>query len=160
MQAHTRRKLSRRVDLHDLEALRAYVGAGAHMTKNLLMSRQEYLHQFDDAVTVRFEQFSILMRALGVRDGMLVGETPVSGPADPQAASGASTVVSLPARPGQPAELVAFDGQAYLRDHPDVAAATGCGLPHYLYYGFEEGRSLRRGERPEHASLADARRHA
>ncbi len=147
VQAHTRRKLSRRVDLHDLAALRSYTGPGAHMTKDLLMSRQQYLQQFDDAVTLRFAQFATLLRALGVRDGMLVGEAA----ARPQPLTTSSTLVRLPARAGRSAEQVAFDGRGYLADHPDVAAATGCGLPHYLYYGFREDRRLRRGEPAQQA---------
>ena len=151
VQAHTRRKLGRRVDLHDLAALRRYAGPGAHMTKDLLMSRQQYLHQFDEAVTLRFGQFATLLRALGVRDGMLVGEAATAASTQPPATS---TVVRLPPRPSlqtEQAEQVAFDGRGYLADHPDVAAATGCGLPHYLFYGFEEGRHLRRGEPVERA---------
>ncbi len=154
VQAHTRRKLSRRVDLHDLAALRCYDGPGAHMVKDLLMSRQQYLHQFDDAVTLRFGQFATLMRALGAREAMLVGEPGTARDAtlEPGAAHpAASALLRLPTRPDRPAEQVAFDGPGYLADHPDVAAATGCGLPHYLYYGFEEGRRLRRGEPVERA---------
>ncbi len=149
VQAHTRRKLGRRVDLHDLAALRRYDGPGAHMTKDLLMSRQQYLQQFDDAVTLRFGQFATLLRALGVRDGMLVGETAAA--TTPAERPATSTVVRLPARDGHAAETVAFDGRGYLADHRDVAAATGCGLPHYLFYGFEEGRRLRRGAPAQHA---------
>ncbi len=149
VQAHTRRKLGRRVDLNDLAALRSYAGPGAHMTKDLLMSREQYLHQFDDTVTLRFARFATLLRALGARDGMLVGEAPSAEPAMPEQTT--STLVRLPPRPGLPAEQVAFDGRGYLADHPDVAAATGCGLPHYLYYGFREERRLRRGEPVQHA---------
>ena len=141
VQAHTRRKLGRRVDLNDLAALRAYRGAGAHMVKDLLMSRDEYAHQFDQSVTLQFEQFPILLRALGVRDAMLVGEDAASGAGH----SGAITL-RLPPAAGRPTEFVAFDGRGYLDDHLDVAASTRCGLPHYLYFGHQEGRGLRRSE--------------
>ena len=140
VQAHTRRKLGRRVDLNDLAALRAYSGAGAHMVKDLLMSRDEYAHQFDHAVTLQFEEFPILLRALGVREAMLVGDAASGG-----APSGTITL-RLPPTVGRLAELVAFDGSGYLDDHLDVAASTRCGLPHYLYFGHAEGRGLRRGE--------------
>lgn len=141
VQAHTRRKLGRRVDLNDLSALRSYSGAGCHMIKDLLMSRDEYVHQFDQAVTLHFEQLPVLLRALGVRDAMLVGEAATAG-AEP---SGTITL-RLPATESHAAEFVVFDGRAYLDDYLDVAASTRCGLPHYLYFGHEEGRGLRRSE--------------
>jgi hypothetical protein len=55
------------------------------------------------------------------------------------------TALRLPRRGEQPAEYLPFDGVGYLHDHPDVAA-TGLGLPHYLYYGHAEGRVLRRAQ--------------
>ncbi len=150
LQAHTRRKLYRRVDLNDLSALRAYTGAGLHMTKNLLMSRDEYLHQYDNALILRFRAFPILMRALGASDRMIVGEASATAERGAGHAS-AGVVLRLPSGEGGPAETVGFDGRGYLEDHPDVAAASDCGLPHYLYYGFEEGRSLRRADSLPHA---------
>ncbi len=141
VQAHTRRKLAPRVDLDDLAALRAYRGPGAHMTKDLLMSREEYVHQFDRALTLRLEPFPTLMRMLGARDGMVIGVASRGG----DIASEAVTL-KLPTSPGQPAELVGFDGRGYLDDHLDVAAGSGRGLSHYLYYGFQEGRRLRRDQ--------------
>ncbi len=137
VQAHTRRKLDRRVDVGDPVALQAYRGAGWHMTKDLLMSRDQYVHQFDHAVTLRFEQFAALLRALGARDATVVGEAVATG-GRPE-----GITLRLPATGNRAAELVAFDGRGYLDDHSDVAASTGCGLPHYLYFGFEEGRRLR-----------------
>ncbi len=139
VQAHTRRKLAPRVDLNDIDALRAYMGAGAHMTKDLLMSREEYVHQFDQALTLHLETFPALMGALGARDAMIVGQggRPAGAPSD-------SVTLRLPGLAGAPAELVAFDGRGYLDDHLDVAADNGRSLPHYLYYGFGEGRRLRR----------------
>lgn len=139
VQAHTRRKLYRRVDLNDLAALRTYAGAGAHMTKDLLMSRDEYVHQFDQQITVQCGSFPALLRALGARDPMLVGEGGIPAVADPERAT-----LRLPATAEGPAEYVPFDGAGYLYDHTDVAATSRCGLPHYLYYGFAEGRALRR----------------
>jgi hypothetical protein len=141
VQEHTRRKLAPRVDLNDLDALRAYTGPGAHMTKDLLMSREEYVLQFDRALTLRLEPFPVLMRVLGARDGMVTGE---AGRGHNLASE--AVTLRLPASAGCPAELVSFDGRGYLGDHPDVAARSGRGLPHYLYYGFQEGRRLRRGQ--------------
>jgi glycosyl transferase family 2 len=149
VQAHTRRKLYRRVDLNDPAALRTYDGAGAHMTKDLLMSRDEYLHQFDHEVTVQFGFFPTLMRVLGARDPMVIGEARLSPGASPELAT-----LRLPATADGPAELVPFDGPGYLSDNPDVAVSGKSGLPHYLYYGFAEGRTLRRPEKPATALSA------
>ena len=145
VQAHTRRKLAPRVDLNDLNALRAYIGAGAHMTKDLLMSREEYVHQFDRMLTLQLEPFPTLMRTLGARDAMIVGDAG-------RHADAPSEIITLrlPALAGSPAELLGFDGRGYLDDHLDVAADNGRSLPHYLYYGFQEGRRLRRNDRTLH----------
>lgn len=148
LQAHTRRKLAPRVDLEDPVALRSYTGAGAHMTKDLLMSRDQYVHQFDRRLTLNFEQFPTLLRALGARESMVVGKASAQVRTD-------SDVITLrlPAAGERAAELVAFDGPGYLDDHLDVTSDSGRCLPHYLYYGFQEGRALRRGGR---ASAAQA----
>ena len=152
VQAHSRRKLSRRVDVNDSAALRAYAGAGAHMTKDLLMSRHAYARQFDNSITVQFEPFPALLRALGAGDAMLIGTRAAPGPATHGPAAPGSALdtanLRLPPSAKGPARHLAFDGAGYLQDHPDVAAATACGLSHYLYYGFQEGRALRCLEKP------------
>ena len=140
VQDHTRRKLHRRVDVDDRAALARYAGAGAHMTKDLLMSRLEYVHQFDRRITVRFEQFTDQIRALGSREGLLTGDATL--PRRHQSRPGGPATIRLPPDDSRPARLIAFDGDAYLAGNPDVACTNRSGLPHYLFYGFYEGRAL------------------
>lgn len=138
VQAHTRRKMYRRVDIEDRDAMQRYRGAGEHMIKDLLMSREEYVHQFDHRITVCFEQFTDQMRALGARESLLTGDATLLR--RHQRTPEGKTTIRLPAGETKPSHMIAFDSAAYLSNNPDVHIATGCGLPHYLYYGFREGR--------------------
>ncbi len=140
VQEHTRRKMYRRVDVEDRDAMRRYAGPGTHMIKDLLMSREEYVHQFDHRITVRFEQFTDQMRALGARESLLTGDARLLR--RHRSVPGGLSTIRLPASEAQPPRLVAFDSSAYLADNPDISIQSGCGLPHYLYYGYREGRAL------------------
>lgn len=123
-----RRNLSSFVDIDDAESLRTYDGPGLHLVNHFLMNERDYLRDFDDKTLVAVPEYSLLLRALGVTDKLLVD-------AEASRADGHQLRV-----PGQRA--VRFSAADYLGQNPDLHADRVLPLKHYLTFGRAEGRAL------------------
>jgi hypothetical protein len=126
---HARRKLEKRVDHRDPEALRRYSGDGEHLVPYFFMTPAQYAAMSDDLVRLFAPHFVRVAASLGI-DEKLFGQPVPHGP---------QTLEVRP--PGGP--RLPFQAEAYLRAHEDVRAAGVNPLYHYLRYGWREGRSLR-----------------
>ncbi|NHN86161.1 hypothetical protein GOB93_16145 [Acetobacter musti] len=131
---HARDKLMLSVPLDNPDALRAHKGLGSHLTAYFFMTEQEYLDRFASGVFLRVPGFVNHMRALGIVDAYL-GTLQSLEPSEPRDA-----VEIVGVKAGEFEHVVPFDGQAYLRFSPDVAAAHLAPLRHYVEHGMAEGR--------------------
>lgn len=105
---------------------------GAHLASVVELDEHAYLHRFDDQVLVGFPAFGATLAAFGV-ESRLLGAPPEDGRRVPAG----EIAVMLPAGDGRP---VWFDGDAYLRENPDVAGAAWPAALHYVRHGVREGR--------------------
>ncbi|NHO33710.1 glycosyltransferase family 2 protein [Acetobacter fallax] len=131
---HARNKLANSVPLDDPEALRAHKGLGSHLIPYFFMTEQDYHERFTSGVFLRIPGFVNHMRALGFSDDYLGTQAPL----EPSNPTDAVQILGLKADEFE--HIVPFDGEAYRRLNPDVAAAGFAPLRHYVEYGMQEGR--------------------
>ncbi len=128
--ARARRNLASFVDLADADAVRGYTGPGLHLVRQLTMDEDDYLAEFDAKTLVRVPEYSLLLRALGVTDPLLVD-------------AGARREHGHALRPAGFAEPTApFSAADYVAQHADLQTPDVLPLKHYLPSGHAEGRAL------------------
>jgi hypothetical protein len=144
-----KRKLRAFVDVTDRQALARHTGSGAHLTRHLLMSEQEYLTQFVDKLLIRFDGLSRALTALGIKSALLNPPGSLG-----QVGDGADgLIVSAPTTraPGEIGQTI-FNGALYRAANPDIAFLKGSAAAHFVTFGYQEGRPLR----PAHRAAAGA----
>ncbi len=123
---HALQKLKNRVDVSDKQRLLSYKGHGDHLIRYFSMNEREYVNSFASLDIVMFPAFISLLAALGVdSDIMRATYSPIS-------VERTGTLFTAE-----------FDGDAYWRANPDVAARQTPALFHYYRHGKREKRRLR-----------------
>ena len=66
LRSHAREKLKRRVDVDNLDALKAYNGRGSHLVKYFFMDEDQYRRTFDISAAVQLPGFIEGLNELGL----------------------------------------------------------------------------------------------
>ena len=128
-----RAKLAPYVDPDDIDALRAYSGAGAQVLDDVINGQDFYEARFKGCFRIHLPEFGLLLKLLGETSPMF-DESPESLALPERAVT--TSLAPVP----QSHDYQVFDAATYLRRWGDVAASALDPLLHYVRHGFYEGR--------------------